>query len=235
MSENQVTMHPGKGFWREYRGLMMFIGCMLVFRSAVADWNYVPSSSMNPTLVAGDRVVVNKLAYSLRVPFTLNHISRWAEPEAGDVITFDSPADGVNLIKRVVAVGGDTVEMFGNTLIVNGQAQDRVMLDEARTVPTEQGPLSVEVWLESLGQRRYETARIPTFNHLTSFDAVQVPSGHVLVLGDSRDNSRDSRFLGFIDVQRITGRALRVAISHNPQRFYMPRAHRWWLPLESGA
>jgi signal peptidase I len=213
---------------------MLFIGIMLVFRSAVADWNYVPSSSMNPTLVAGDRVVVNKLAYSLRVPFTLAHIARWAEPEAGDVITFDSPADGLNLIKRVVAVGGDTVEMVDNTLIVNGQAQARALLDDARTVPTEQGPLSVEVWLESLGQRRHETALIPPLNHVKAFDPVLVPDGHVLVLGDSRDNSQDSRFLGFIDVHRITGRAERVALSHNPQRFYVPRAQRWWLPLESG-
>jgi signal peptidase I len=214
---------------------MLFIGIMLVFRSAVADWNYVPSSSMNPTLVTGDRVVVNKLAYSLRVPFTLTHVTRWSEPEAGDVITFDSPTDDLNLIKRVVAVGGDTVEMIDNTLVVNGQAQERVFLDGARTVPTEQGPLSVEVWLEKLGQRRHETALIPTLNHLKAFDLVHVPVGHVLVLGDSRDNSRDSRFIGFIDVQRITGRAERVAMSHNPQRFYMPRAQRWWLPLESGS
>lgn len=227
-------MRPSKGFWPEYKGLMLFIGFMLVFRSAVADWNYVPSSSMNPTLVAGDRVVVNKLAYSLRVPFTLAHITRWAEPKAGDVITFDSPADGLNLIKRVVAVGGDTVEMVDNTLIVNGHAQERALLDSARTVPTEQGPLSVEVWLESLGQRRHETALIPSLNHVKAFGPVQVPEGHVLVLGDSRDNSRDSRFIGFIDVHRITGRAERVALSHNPQRFYAPRAQRWWLPLESG-
>jgi signal peptidase I len=109
-----------------------------------------------------------------------------------------------------------------------------VLLDGARTVPTELGPLSVEVWLESLGQRQHETALIPPLNHVRSFDSVQVPEGHVLVLGDSRDNSADSRFIGFIDVQRITGRAERVAMSHNPQRFYVPRAQRWWLPLESG-
>jgi len=227
-------MPPSKSLWQEYKGLILFIGCMLVFRSAVADWNYVPSSSMNPTLVTGDRVVVNKLAYSLRVPFTLTHITSWAEPEAGDVITFESPADGLTLIKRVVAVGGDMVEMVDNTLIVNARVRERALVDSARTVPTEQGPLSVEVWLENLGQRRHETALIPPLNHLKAFGPVQVPVGHVMVLGDSRDNSADSRFIGFIDVQRITGRAERVAMSHNPQRFYAPRAQRWWLPLESG-
>ena len=213
---------------------MIFIACMLVFRSAMADWNYVPSSSMNPTLIAGDRVVVNKLAYSLRLPFTLKEIKRWAKPVAGDVITFDSPADGLNLIKRVVAVEGDTVGMRNNQLVVNGVAQTRSLIDEARTVPTEHGRLNLQVWREQLGGFSHETALIPGLNHFTEFAAVKVPAGQVMVLGDSRDNSRDSRFIGFIDMQRITGRPERVALSHNPDRFYLPRAHRWWLPLEEG-
>ncbi|AOW13643.1 hypothetical protein LPB72_11690 [Hydrogenophaga crassostreae] len=227
-------MDQRKSFWREYKGLVMFIGCMLVFRSALADWNYVPSSSMNPTLLAGDRVVVNKLAYSLRVPFTLQEIRRWAKPTAGDVITFDSPADGVNLIKRVVAIEGDTVAMDSNQLLVNGVPQPRTLIDAARAIPTERGTLNLQVWREQLGPFSHETALIPELNHFTDFDPVQVPAGHVMVLGDSRDNSRDSRFIGFIDMQRITGRAERVVMSHNPDRFYLPRAHRWWLPLEEG-
>ena len=227
-------MDQRKGFWREYKGLVMFIGCMLVFRSAMADWNYVPSSSMNPTLIAGDRVAVNKLAYNLRVPFTLTEIVRWAKPAAGDVITFDSPADGVNLIKRVVAVEGDTVTMIDNQLIVNGQPQARELVESARRVPTEQGNLQLQVWREKLGSSSHETALIPELNYLKAFDLVTVPQGHVLVLGDSRDNSRDSRYLGFIDLQRITGRAERVVMSHNPDRFYLPRLHRWWMPLEEG-
>ncbi len=206
---------------------------MLVFRSAVADWNYVPSSSMNPTLVAGDRVSVNKLAYSLRVPFTLTHVWRWAQPRAGDVITFDSPADGVNLIKRVVAVGGETVSMHDNTLAVNGIAQARALVDSEREVPSEEGTLRLQVWHESLGLHQHEMALIPALNHFTDFNTVVVPTGHVMVLGDSRDNSRDSRFIGFIDVQRITGRAERVVMSHNPQRLYLPRDGRWWLPMSS--
>ena len=225
-------MDQRKGFWREYKGLVIFIGCMLVFRSALADWNYVPSSSMNPTLIAGDRVVVNKLAYSLRVPFTLKEIKRWAKPVAGDVITFDSPADGVNLIKRVVAVEGDTVSMVDNQLVVNGSVQERVLIEEARQVPTEKGSLALQVWQETLGLSRHETALIPELNHFTAFDPVEVPTGHVMVLGDSRDNSQDSRFLGFIDMQRITGRAERVVMSHDPDLFFLPRAYRWWVPLE---
>ena len=78
--------------WREWRGFALFVAVMLVFRSAIADWNQVPSGSMQPTILPGDRIVVDKLAYDLRVPFTLTRISQWSAPERGDVITFPSPS-----------------------------------------------------------------------------------------------------------------------------------------------
>ncbi|MGA8513523.1 MAG: signal peptidase I [Burkholderiaceae bacterium] len=220
-----------KNQWRSNKGFVLFIGLMFVFRSAVADWNLVPSSSMNPTLISGDRVVVNKLAYSLRVPFTLQQVARWASPARGDVITFDSPKDEVNLIKRVIAVGGDVVAMHDNTLTINGQVIERQLVDAARVIPTESGALSAQIWNEHIGDRQIEVARIVAFNRSSAFEPVQVPAGHVLVLGDSRDNSNDSRFIGFIDVQRVTGQAVRVALSHNPDQLYIPRADRWWLAL----
>ncbi len=222
-----------KALWQANRSLVFFIAMMFVFRSAVADWNYVPSSSMNPTLIQGDRVVVNKLAYSLRVPFTLTEIARWGGPARGDVITFDSPRDEVNLIKRVVATQGDVLEMRDNVLFINGAEMHRQLIDDARTVPTEVGPVKAEVWKESLGAVNYEVARLPRFNHSRDFGPVTVPPGHVMVMGDSRDNSNDSRFIGFIDVHRITGQAVRVAMSHDVSQFYLPRAGRWWMPLHS--
>lgn len=224
-------MDAMKKLWSNNKGFLLFIGLMFVFRSAVADWNLVPSSSMNPTLVSGDRVLVNKLAYSVRVPFTLQHIVRWNTPLRGDVITFDSPKDDVNLIKRVVAVQGDVVEMHSNTLIVNGKPIERSLVDAARVIPTESGNLTAEIWAEEMGSKHIEVARIVPMNRFIGFDAVQVPEGHVMVMGDSRDNSNDSRFIGFIDVRRITGQAFRVALSHNPDMLYLPRADRWWLAL----
>jgi signal peptidase I len=224
-------MESIKNLWRNNKGFVLFIGLMFVFRSAVADWNLVPSSSMNPTLISGDRVMVNKLAYSVRVPFTLQQIASWGSPARGDVITFDSPKDEVNLIKRVVAVAGDVVEMHDNTLSINGKVIERRLVDAARTIPTESGALLAQVWSEQIGSKQIEVARIVAMNRNFEFEAVQVPAGHVLVLGDSRDNSNDSRFIGFIDVHRITGQAVRVAMSHNPELFYLPRANRWWLPL----
>ena len=224
-------METMKNLWRCNKGFVLFIGLMFVFRSAVADWNLVPSSSMNPTLISGDRVIVNKLAYSLRVPFTLQQITSWGSPERGDVITFDSPKDEINLIKRVVAVGGDVVAMHDNTLSINGQVVERHLVDAARVMPTESGALTAQIWSEQLGSKHIEVARMVASNRSTEFETVQVPAGHVLVLGDSRDNSNDSRFIGFIDVRRITGQAVRVALSHNPDQFYIPRADRWWLAL----
>jgi signal peptidase I len=220
-----------KKLWRSNKGFMLFISLMFVFRSAVADWNLVPSSSMNPTLISGDRVIVNKMAYSLRVPFTLQHITRWASPARGDVITFDSPKDEVNLIKRVVAVAGDVVSMRDNSLTINGQLIERTLVETARAIPTESGYLIAQILSETIDTKQFNVARIEYANRVRYFDPVTVPNGHVLVLGDSRDNSNDSRFIGFIDTNRITGQAVRIAMSHNYDLMYLPRVDRWWLAL----
>jgi signal peptidase I len=224
-------MEAIKKLWRNNKGFLLFVSLMFVFRSAVADWNLVPSSSMNPTLISGDRVIVNKLAYSLRVPFTLQHIAHWSAPARGDVVTFDSPRDEVNLIKRVVAVAGDVVSMRDNTLTVNGYVIERTLLEASRLIPTESGLLNAQIWKEEIGGKQINVARIDATNRFRDFDAVQIPAGHVMVLGDSRDNSNDSRFIGFIDTQRITGQAVRVAMSHNYDMLYLPRTDRWWLAL----
>ncbi len=224
-------MEMMKKLWRSNKGFMLFISLMFVFRSAVADWNLVPSSSMNPTLISGDRVIVNKMAYSLRVPFTLQHITRWASPARGDVITFDSPKDEVNLIKRVVAVAGDVVSMRDNSLTINGQLVERILVETARAIPTESGYLTAQILSETIDTKQFNVARIEYANRVRDFDPVTVPNGHVLVLGDSRDNSNDSRFIGFIDTNRITGQAVRIAMSHNYDMLYLPRVDRWWLAL----
>lgn len=218
-------------FWHGQRGLFLFLALMLLFRSAVADWNYVPSSSMNPTLWAGDRVAVNKLAYSLRLPFTLHELVRWDHPRAGDVITFDSPTDGTNLIKRVVATGGDTVAMRDNQLFVNGQAVPRTLVTDRALIPTEHGPMAEQIWQEQHEGLDIAVARLPEFNRWRDFEPVTVPAGQLMVMGDNRDNSNDSRFIGFIAEQRVTGQAVRVVMSHDPGQLFAPRADRWWLPL----
>jgi len=108
--------------FRENRGLLLFLSGMFVFRSAVADWNHIPSGSMEPTLQVGDRVLVDHRAYSWRLPFTRVHLAERATPKAGEIITFASPVDGERLIKRVVAVAGDSIAARRGVLYVNREA-----------------------------------------------------------------------------------------------------------------
>src|SRR5213076_3568543 len=105
--------------------IRVFILMLLVvssLRSALADWNDVPTGSMKPTIQEGDRVVVNKLAYDLKIPFTMVEVAKWNDPKRGDIVVLFSPVDGVRLVKRVVALPGDKIEMRDEQLFVNGQA-----------------------------------------------------------------------------------------------------------------
>src|SRR4051794_41381050 len=105
---------------REYLSFGLTIVLLLAARSSLADHYVVPSGSMEPTLLPGDRVLVDKQAYGFRLPFTLVKLSQGARVAHGDVVVFDSPADGTRLIKRVVALPGDMVEVSGGARTING-------------------------------------------------------------------------------------------------------------------
>ena len=106
--------------WREYRGFALFVVLMIIFRSALADWNTVPTGSMKPTILEGDRIFVNKLAYDLRIPLTHISIHKFGDPGRGDIVVFDSKAAETRLVKRVIGLPGDVVEMRNNHLAING-------------------------------------------------------------------------------------------------------------------
>ncbi len=94
---------------------------LFAFRSAIADWNDVPTGSMKPTIIEGDRVFVNKLAYDLKVPFTTWHLAQWDNPARGEIVVFYSPADGKRLVKRVIGLPGDRIELRHDQVLVNDQ------------------------------------------------------------------------------------------------------------------
>src|SRR5262245_8245371 len=120
----------GEYLWREWiRPAVVIAAIVFPFKSAIADWNWVPSGSMKPTILEGDLVLVNKLAYDLKVPFTLQRLARWDDPQRGDIVVFFSPHDGKRLVKRVIALPGDTLEMRNNVLLLNGKAMDYQALD----------------------------------------------------------------------------------------------------------
>src|SRR3989449_10467055 len=111
-----------KKVFYEARVFILMLLVISSLRSALADWNDVPTGSMKPTIEEGDRVVVNKLAYDLKIPFTMIEVAKWGDPKRGDIVVLFSPVDGVRLVKRVVAVPGDRIEMRENQLFVNGRA-----------------------------------------------------------------------------------------------------------------
>src|SRR5205823_7902682 len=103
--------------WREWiRPAGMIAAIVFPLKSAIADWNWVPTGSMKPTILEGDLVFVNKLAYDLKVPFTLWRIGQWGDPARDDIVVFFSPKDGTRLVKRLIAGPGDTIEMRNNIL-----------------------------------------------------------------------------------------------------------------------
>ena len=220
--------------WREWRGLVVFIVVMLIFRSAVADWNQVPTGSMIPSILEGDRIVVDKMAYDLRVPFTFYRIATFADPKRSDVITFESPVDGKLLVKRVIGVPGDEVGLSNNRLYINGQpatyaAVPNDLLPDALTQVLPYISVSEESLLGSSRTVMMHRNRSP---HATdSFGPIQVPDNHYLVLGDNRDNSQDFRFIGFVSRDLVLGKANSIAFSLDYENYYVPRMDRFFQDL----
>ena len=214
-----------------FQELRVFIVMILVvssLRSALADWNDVPTGSMKPTIEVGDRVVVNKLAYDLKVPFTTIELMKWADPKRGDIVVLFSPVDGTRLVKRVVALPGDTVAMSDNQLLINGKAAQWSAM-----VPAEDAEQGLTlVTNETMFGRRHLMMLTPHVPAVRSFGPVTVPAGQYFVLGDNRDNSNDSRFIGFISRRQIVGRAMAVAFSLDRSHYFTPRMDRFFKRLE---
>lgn len=210
--------------WREWiRSLLVVLVVVGTFRSAVADWNDVPTGSMKPTILEGDRILVNKLAYDLRVPFTMWRLAAWSTPARGEIVVLFSPADGKRLVKRVVGLPGDVVGMRDDRLFINGEA--------VRYAPLE--PRDGRVLAhERLGEAPHVVMITPGIPAMRSFGPVRVPDGSYFVLGDNRDESGDSRYFGFVPGPAIVGRAVAVAASVDPERHYLPRWSRFFRDLD---
>ena len=228
------TVSWQRRLWLEWRSLIIFIVVMVLFRSAIADWNQVPTGSMKPTILEGDRVVVNKLAYDLKIPFTTIHVSEWGDPGRGDIVTFYSPDDEQLLIKRVIGVPGDTVIMRNNQLYINNAPASYTRLDDDIVNQLDAYYRRRHAFFyEKLDETSYPVMLMPAApNNYNSFGPVEVPADHYLMLGDNRDNSKDSRSIGMVSRDRITGRAHTIAFSVDYQDYYLPRPERFIKPLD---
>jgi signal peptidase I len=201
------------------------------FKSAIADWNDVPTGSMIPTILAGDRVFINKLSYGLKVPYTTWHILRWQVPQRGDIVVFYSPKDGKRLIKRMIGISGDEIALYRNRLFLNGKPLHYEM---SAALPDGKKPIilnpELQHHIENLDGVRHSVVFSKTRSPIDSFDPVMVPPDKVFVMGDNRNNSADSRVFGFVDVDQVVGRATHIALSRDGS-FLNPRWNRFFQKL----
>ena len=229
--KNLIVM--GSAFLAEWRSLIIFLIVMILFRSAIADWNQVPTGSMKPTILEGDRIVVNKLAYDLKVPFTTWHLAEWSNPTRGEIVTFYSPDDEKLLIKRVIGIPGDVIQMQDNQLFINQEpaTYTRLSIDIVNQLDYYQRSTH-DFFKEKYGNDEHPVMirSSPRKDH-NSFDPIEIPADMYMMLGDNRDNSRDSRKIGLVSRDRITGRAHTVAFSVNYEAYYRPRIDRFLRPL----
>ena len=208
-----------KSLYRENKGFILFLFLMFVFRGAIADWSPVPTGSMKPTIQEGDVLWVDKLAYDLKLPYSDITLKRLGEPQRGEIVIFASEAADKRLVKRLIAIPGDVVEMRNNALYLNGKKASYSLSAE---LPN--GLLVEEQVMDDSRQVRL----VGRPSRLSNFPSVTVPEGHYMVLGDNRNNSADSRVYGFVPRDEIIGRSNRVLVSFDADSYYLPRASRTW-------
>ena len=227
--ENKPQQSRKKWLWDNFVSLGSALLLVFAIRSTVIEAFKIPSGSMIPTLLVGDQIFVNKFAYGLRVPFTdwigekPLYFFKTNAPSRGDIIVFKYPVDpDIYFIKRIVGIPGDVVEMKNKVVYINGKPY------ESKDAPVEQ----VEKIFKSLddGTGEYPKDRmhvtLQKFDHETAtimtdqqsyfsenFEALTVPKDSFFVMGDNRDNSKDSRFWGFVPFDNIKGRAFVVWLS----------------------
>jgi signal peptidase I len=221
-----------KNWLRINRGFLLFLMCFGVFRTAIADWNPVPSGSMRPTILEGDVVLVNRLAYDLKIPLTGVAVARLGEPQRGDIVTFESPVDGVRLIKRLVAAPGDVVAMRQGVLFINGVAADYADMETLNDHLAPGMSVSVTRVTERWDDR---SRKVQYFNALGGGRDVgpfTIEPGHYFMLGDNRDNSGDSRVFGAVPRKLLIARAERVLVSADITTNWMPRWERFNARLQ---
>ena len=173
------------GVIREYaESIIIAILIALFIRAFIVQAFKIPSGSMEPTLLIGDHLLVNKFAYGIKLPLIDKKVLVFNEPEREDIIVFIFPQDkSKDFIKRVIGVPGDTIEIRKKKIYINGK-----------------------LWQDAHGV--YRDSEVTSLVPRDNFGPVVVPPEHVMVMGDNRDRSYDSRFWGFVPIDQIKGKAL---------------------------
>ena len=185
---------------------------VLVFRSFFFEPFKIPSSSMVPTLLIGDFIVVNKFAYGLRLPVLNNRFLELGDPERGDVVVFRYPVDGrTNYIKRVIGLPGDQIAYRSKTLFINGEpvVQENIGRYTGEGINRNRPGTQMLRRSEELADVEHDIL-INTARPRQRSQSWEVPEGHYFVMGDNRDMSQDSRSWGFVPEENLVGRASRI-------------------------
>ena len=205
----------GLGFlWEWTKIFWISVALFLVLRTFIVEAFKIPSGSMERTLLIGDFLLVNKMAYGAEIPFTQMRLPALREPQRGDVIVFESPEDvSKTYVKRLVGVPGDTLEMADGLLVRNGArlAEGYVLHSTPDLDPVEE---------RFRWQRNYvvqsANASIGYYPSRNNWGPLVVPQKHYFVLGDNRDNSSDSRYWGFVADSLVKGRPFVIYYSYAP-------------------
>ncbi len=221
MNPVQKIFKNPKEFFDSIKTILIAVFVALVFRYSVAAPYKIPTGSMIPTLKIGDFIFVSKLSYGIKLPFTNYNIITHDTPKRGEVIVFVYPENkDLDFIKRVVGVAGDEVELRNDLLFINGKLMPRVREDD-RSPVEDVTPASVreaaQLYTEDLDGKKHLVMELFPFPE--NYGPVKVPKGHLLVMGDNRDNSKDGRVWGFLPVENVRGRALFVWLSLDTERW----------------
>lgn len=196
--------------------LVLVIGA---FKSTFVMNYTVPTGSMKPTIEPGDKLIVNKMAYDFRVPFTKIRLFEYASPQRGDVIVFECPYDpSITFVKRLIGLPGDQLEVEDGFIKINGEALKISVQDheELFKILYKGG-----VYTETLGDKTYTVRRVPVMGFAPV--KVRVPEGNFFAMGDNRDESDDSRRWGFVPKENIWGKAKFIYFSFEWPKFRWER------------